>query len=67
MRDPLAFPPKAPEISSPCVDLCRLESPGGPCAGCGRTAEEIAAWLSMDEKRRREIMAQLPARRATGR
>ena len=64
MRDPLACPREAPTISSPCVDLCRLESPGGPCAGCGRTAEEIAAWLSMDEKRRREIMAQLPARRA---
>ena len=64
MRDPPRFPAPAPTISSPCVDLCRLDAASGLCAGCGRTNAEIAAWLSMDEKRRRDIMAELPARRA---
>ena len=35
----------------------------GLCKGCFRTIDEIAAWSSMSEAEKHEIMAQLLARR----
>lgn len=37
----------------------------GYCFGCGRTREEIAAWIDMTPEQRRMIMAGLPARLET--
>ncbi|MCP1199494.1 DUF1289 domain-containing protein [Notoacmeibacter sp. MSK16QG-6] len=34
------------------------------CIGCGRTRSEIANWSAMDDRTRRVIMSQLPARMA---
>ncbi|HLW93446.1 MAG TPA: DUF1289 domain-containing protein [Roseiarcus sp.] len=34
----------------------------GLCIGCGRTREEIAAWLSLGETERRAIMRELDSR-----
>lgn len=51
-------------ISSPCVKVCAVDGRSGQCVGCGRTLGEIAAWRGLDEARRREIMAELPARMA---
>ena len=47
-------------ISTPCTKICVIEN--GLCIGCGRTLGEIAAWGSMHEAQRREIMRALPAR-----
>jgi len=49
---------------SPCVKVCIVDGRLGLCVGCGRTLKEIAAWGSLDEARRREIMLSLPARLA---
>jgi predicted Fe-S protein YdhL (DUF1289 family) len=49
-------------ISSPCIRLCTLDAEVGLCAGCGRTAEEIAGWLRLSEEERLRVMAQLEDR-----
>lgn len=53
--------PPAP-ASSPCIDICDLDTPNGLCLGCARTSREIACWGALNETDRREIMAELPAR-----
>ena len=52
------------KVSSPCIKVCAVEGRTGLCIGCGRTLKEIAAWGGLDEARRQEIMAELPARLA---
>lgn len=56
------FAAPVPPASSPCIDICDLDAPNGSCLGCARTAREIACWGALNEKDRREIMAELPAR-----
>ena len=59
--------PPAPKPSSPCTKVCVLDAATGLCCGCGRTRDEIAAWDSLSEDRRRAVMAGLGARmRAAG-
>ncbi|MCJ8142084.1 DUF1289 domain-containing protein [Ancylobacter sp. A5.8] len=48
--------------STPCIAVCTLDGTARFCLGCGRTTEEIGAWATLDEPRRRTIMAELPAR-----
>ncbi|MCC5987266.1 MAG: DUF1289 domain-containing protein [Pararhodobacter sp.] len=50
------------EIESPCVQICVIHPEARICAGCHRTAEEIAAWSQMSPEVRRMIMAELPGR-----
>ena len=42
---------------SPCIDVCEVEN--GGCTACGRTLEQIAAWSSLSDEERREIMDDL--------
>lgn len=48
---------------SPCVNICVMHPREGLCVGCLRTMDEIIAWGSLTDARRREIMADLPARK----
>ena len=52
-------------IESPCILVCSVDMKTGYCFGCGRTREEISAWISMSPEQRREVMAVLPARLET--
>lgn len=52
-------------IESPCILVCSIDMKTGYCFGCGRTRDEISAWLSMSPEQRRGVMAELPARLAT--
>jgi predicted Fe-S protein YdhL (DUF1289 family) len=52
-------------ISSPCVNICQLDS-RDVCTTCLRTRNEIARWSQMSEWERIRIMAALPARGAKG-
>jgi predicted Fe-S protein YdhL (DUF1289 family) len=52
------------DILTPCQKVCILDQSSGLCRGCGRKAEEIAAWLSMSNSERARIMALLPGRLA---
>jgi predicted Fe-S protein YdhL (DUF1289 family) len=49
--------------TSPCINVCEMDERLGLCKGCFRTIDEIAAWSSMSETQKREVMAQLLARR----
>lgn len=50
-----------PEIESPCIGVCTVDT-NGVCMGCFRTTAEIASWLSYSPARRGEIIAELPER-----
>lgn len=52
-------------IESPCILVCAIDLTSGYCFGCGRTRDEIGAWLTMTPDTRRAVMAELPARLAT--
>ena len=52
-------------IESPCILVCSIDMKTGYCFGCGRTRDEIAAWLTMTPEQRRATMALLPARLET--
>ncbi len=51
-----------PRISTPCIRVCTLDPLVGLCAGCGRTPEEIGAWVRLTEEERLRIMAELEER-----
>lgn len=50
---------------SPCILVCSIDMKTGYCFGCGRTREEIAAWMDYSDTERRELMETLPARLET--
>ena len=52
-------------IESPCILVCAIDDRTGYCFGCGRTRDEIGAWLTMTPQMRRDVMAELPARLET--
>ncbi|HLY00708.1 MAG TPA: DUF1289 domain-containing protein [Roseiarcus sp.] len=49
-------------ISTPCVNVCVLDPLSEICIGCGRTADEIAAWTAMSEADRSALIAGLGQR-----
>ncbi len=53
------------EIDSPCIKICVVHPEARLCTGCLRSIEEITEWTRMGAEARAEVMAALPARRAT--
>ncbi len=51
-------------VASPCINICRMDEPSGWCEGCLRTLDEIAAWGSLTDAQRAELLIRLPDRRA---
>jgi uncharacterized protein len=52
-------------VASPCISVCVVDPRGsGVCVGCGRTLDEIAAWIDLGNAQRRAVLAQLPKRLA---
>jgi predicted Fe-S protein YdhL (DUF1289 family) len=52
------------DVASPCIDVCRIDARTGLCEGCLRTLDEIAAWGALTEAMKREVLANIEARRA---
>lgn len=50
-------------ILTPCIGVCRLRA-DGLCEGCHRSAEEIAAWMSLSDAQRRHLMDDVLPQRA---
>ena len=50
--------------ASPCVNVCQLRTGTSLCDGCLRTVSEITEWRSASESRRRQILAEVAARRS---
>ncbi|MEE9313682.1 MAG: DUF1289 domain-containing protein [Rhizobiaceae bacterium] len=50
-------------IKSPCILICAIEQTSGHCYGCGRTRDEIAAWVNFSPEIREHLMTnELPER-----
>ena len=49
-------------ISTPCINVCVIDPLSALCIGCGRTAAEIAAWMTMSEAERLAVMSGLGQR-----
>jgi len=49
-------------MESPCLKICTLDLASGRCSGCGRSLDEIGAWLGLSDEERRRIIAELPER-----
>jgi uncharacterized protein len=52
-------------IESPCILVCSIDLATGFCFGCGRTRDEIGAWMLYSPEQRTAIMQDLPARLET--
>jgi predicted Fe-S protein YdhL (DUF1289 family) len=55
-------PAQQPDRHSPCVGVCTLDPVMGWCLGCGRTGDEIASWIGLDDAGRLAIWNELPER-----
>lgn len=49
------MPNPSAETASPCNQICTLDA-ANVCIGCGRRAQEIAAWPQASEAERRRIV-----------
>ncbi|MEM9107660.1 MAG: DUF1289 domain-containing protein [Pseudomonadota bacterium] len=49
-------------VESPCILVCSIDQITGYCFGCGRTGDEIAAWLNYTDQERKSVMEALPER-----
>jgi len=48
-------------IASPCVNICYLDD-HDICQGCYRSAEEITAWMRLDNESRQQVLANVRQR-----
>lgn len=51
------------EVASPCVDICRIDERTGYCEGCLRTIDEIAAWSTLTDVDKRDVIEAVTTRR----
>jgi predicted Fe-S protein YdhL (DUF1289 family) len=49
-------------VPSPCNSVCRIDPDSGLCTGCLRTLDEIGAWGTLGEDRKRAVWRELRAR-----
>ena len=49
--------------SSPCVNICKINSENGLCIGCFRNLEEIARWSQLDEVEKGKIYSEISRRK----
>jgi predicted Fe-S protein YdhL (DUF1289 family) len=52
-------------ITSPCINICKMDASNGLCLGCFRTIEEITVWSRADDAQRANILAAVTQRRLT--
>ncbi|HLO62250.1 MAG TPA: DUF1289 domain-containing protein [Azonexus sp.] len=50
-------------VSSPCINVCKMDANSGLCVGCFRTLAEITVWSRCDDAARKEILAAVAQRR----
>ena len=47
---------------SPCIGVCKLDAKSNLCVGCLRSADEIAKWPQLDNKKALQIMEEIKKR-----
>jgi len=43
-------------MKSPCIQVCTLTPDGKTCTGCQRTTSEIAAWSTMSDREKYQVI-----------
>jgi len=51
-------------VSSPCINVCRMNDRTGLCEGCWRTLDEIALWSQLDDDTKREVWRLIELRKS---
>lgn len=54
-------------VSSPCINVCRMDPRTGYCEGCLRTIDEITVWSAASDGLRRTILEAVARRRSEAR
>jgi predicted Fe-S protein YdhL (DUF1289 family) len=62
LRNSRAQAEHARPVTSPCINVCKMDEARGLCIGCMRTIDEIAAWSTMDDTARLAVWKTLPER-----
>ncbi|NPT42568.1 DUF1289 domain-containing protein [Paraburkholderia sp. 1N] len=50
-------------VSSPCIDICKIDGNTGLCIGCLRTRDEIRGWKHMTDDLRLHLIDELSQRK----
>jgi uncharacterized protein len=50
-------------VTSPCINVCKMDARTGWCEGCLRTLDEIAVWSALSDTDKRAVVAELAQRR----
>jgi predicted Fe-S protein YdhL (DUF1289 family) len=50
-------------ITSPCINICKMDDRNGLCLGCFRTLDEISVWSRTDDATRANILDAVSLRR----
>jgi hypothetical protein len=50
--------PRTKDTSSPCVDICELDS-DFVCIGCGRTIDEVLNWPGYTDEQKKAVLDRL--------
>jgi predicted Fe-S protein YdhL (DUF1289 family) len=51
------------DVTSPCINVCRMNDATGLCEGCLRTLDEIACWSGYTREEKLAVRARAEARR----
>ena len=51
-------------VASPCISVCEIDARSGLCSGCLRSLDEIAAWSTLDDAGKREVLEAVGERRS---
>ena len=60
-----ALKPPMKKVTSPCIDVCKMDANREFCLGCHRTIPEIRDWKSMSESERRALLNKVATRQKT--
>ena len=50
-------------VTSPCINICRMNPRTGLCEGCLRTIDEITVWSRLDDAGKLGVLALIDQRR----
>ena len=45
--------------TSPCINICKIDTTTKVCIGCGRSIKKITDWTNMDDKKNEDLLLKL--------
>jgi uncharacterized protein len=50
-------------VTSPCNSICKMDENSGLCLGCWRTIDEIVAWSSDSDEKKKKVWSLIALRK----